>query len=140
MARLLRRRSTPRRGWRSTAREAASRSLERGATTPLARVVPDARQDPAFDGVIIEASVLARLLGMKLLTLEGTIVLRPALVQQLADHSSPEDPVAPIERSAADPADPHQGIPSPGPRLAQARQLITASAEELRAVNGSVGR
>jgi hypothetical protein len=44
-------------------------------------VVPDSSKRLS-DGVLIETSVLARLLGVKLLTLEGTVVVTPA---QLVD-------------------------------------------------------
>lgn len=44
-------------------------------------VVPDGHSRLS-DGVIIETSVLARLLGIKLLTLEGTVLVSPAQLQE----------------------------------------------------------
>jgi hypothetical protein len=49
-----------------------------GATSPLVlKAVPDRRRRVS-DGVLVEASILARLLGIRLLTLDLTLVLVPA--------------------------------------------------------------
>jgi hypothetical protein len=53
------------------------------ATTPGREVAADA-QSQLSDGVIVETSVLARLLGVKLLTLEGVVVLSPAHLRDAA--------------------------------------------------------
>ena len=60
-----------------------------GATSPLAlEAVPDRRRRVS-DGVLVEASILARLLGLRLLTLDVTLVLVPAEVSAPTPPSSP---------------------------------------------------
>ena len=85
MGKSWQRRGVPRSGWKRTAREATSQQLVQTTTSPPALVSPDSSSDT--DAVIIEASVLARLLGVRLLTLEATVVLSPAQVR--ADHGAP---------------------------------------------------
>jgi hypothetical protein len=59
-----------------------------GATSPLAlEAVPDRRRRVS-DGVLVEASILARLLGLRLLTLDVTLVLVPAEVSAPAPPSA----------------------------------------------------
>jgi hypothetical protein len=51
-----------------------------GATIPVAlRALPDRRRRPS-DGVLVEASILGRVLGLRLLKLDAVIVLTPAEV------------------------------------------------------------
>ena len=83
----------------------SSRRLARGApraaeaAAPLVlTAVPD-RNRRASDGVLIEASVLARLLGIRLLTLDATVVFAPADVtgpqsaaQRPWEHASARPP------------------------------------------------
>jgi hypothetical protein len=62
-----------------------------GATSPLSlEAVPDRRRRVS-DGVLVEASILARLLGLRLLTLDVTLVLVPADVS--APSTVPARPV-----------------------------------------------
>jgi pyridoxal biosynthesis lyase PdxS len=50
--------------------------------------VPDRRRRPS-DGIVVEASILARVLGARLLTLDATVVVAPADVT--ARSSAPRD-------------------------------------------------
>lgn len=50
-------------------------------------MVPDSSKRLS-DGLLIETSVLARLFGFKLLTLEGTVVVTPAQLRELS-HGRP---------------------------------------------------
>lgn len=59
--------------------------------------VPD-RSRRLSDGVLVEASVLARILGMRILKLDMTVVLAPAEVTTLPSRS-PGPPTRPSPRS-----------------------------------------
>lgn len=95
------------------------------------------------DGVIIETSVLARLMGIKLLTLEGTVLVSPAQLQERYHaHATPDAvPVAvtrhqaPAERlnggSAARSGAPDEAV---GARLAAAARLLDESSRDLRSI------
>ena len=96
-------------------------------TGPVAlTAIPDRRRRLS-DGVLVDASIHARLLGLRLLTVDATIVLVPADVAgtSRADHPAP--------RRAA----PRSSAPAPrrsvaaGPRLAQAVRTINEAAELL---------
>ena len=50
-----------------------------GTSGRVATAARDRRRRPS-DGVVVEASILARLLGLRLLTLDATVVLVPAEV------------------------------------------------------------
>jgi hypothetical protein len=82
-------------------------------------------------GVVVEASLLARLLGLKLLTLEGTVVLSPARVDDgLTSRSTPvngtRDPAIVALPSS------HASADAPvGSRLAAAEQLLADCGETL---------
>jgi hypothetical protein len=90
--------------------------------------VPDRRRHLS-DGVLVDASVQARLLGLRLLTLEATVVIAPAEVTS----PSPTAQRAPRVRA------PRSSSLSPGrsvtarPGLAQAVQSINEAAELLAA-------
>jgi hypothetical protein len=78
----------PRRRLRNLRRSARGTPRAAGTAAPLVlTAVPD-RNRRAADGVLIQASVAARLLGAKLLTLDATVVLVPADVTapQSAEH------------------------------------------------------
>jgi hypothetical protein len=91
------------------------------ATAPVVlSAVPDHRRSLA-DGVLVEASVLARVLGMRLLTLHATVVLAPAQV------TAP--PAGPVRTSA-----PTLGRLPPGAAgrdLAEAVRTLNEGAEIL---------
>ncbi len=96
-------------------------------TGPVAlTAIPDRRRRLS-DGVLVDASIHARLLGLRLLTVDATIVLVPA---DVAGTSAPVPPAAgrPAPRSSA-----HAPSPSvaAGPRLAQAVRTINEAAELL---------
>jgi hypothetical protein len=93
------------------------------------------------DGLLIETSVLARLFGFKLLTLEGTVVVTPAQLRELSHgHPMATDVTAfsrAYEASAA--ARRMQGLTTTaveseervGIRLAEAVRLLHESAGDL---------
>jgi hypothetical protein len=100
-------------------------------------IPPSSRQ--LSDGLLIETSVLARLLGIKLLTLEGTVVLSPAQLQgglSLGVSTSPQAGrlgTAKRTRDAASSATrPHGRL---GDRLALSARLLDECADELRALD-----
>jgi hypothetical protein len=134
MGRSWRRHAVPPSGWKRTALEAASRQLVQNAASPPALVRPDS--SPGADAVILEASVLARLLGVRLLTLEGTIVLSPAQIQPF--ETPPEQHDTRPDRTTPSQGGSQAGwgtrTRSLGLGLAEAGQLIADSAATLRAV------
>ena len=73
------------------------------------RAVPDPRRR-LNDGVLIQASVLARVLGVRLLRLETTVILAPAKVQVPAApaapvNTRPTNPTpTPVARTRSEPA------------------------------------
>ena len=79
--------------------------IDRQAPTRPQRVVPDSSKRLS-DGLLIETSVLARLFGFKLLTLEGTVVVTPAQLREQAGYPVSTDSKAfprPYEASGAAP-------------------------------------
>jgi hypothetical protein len=96
-------------------------------TGPVAlTAIPDRRRRLS-DGVLVDASLHARLLGLRLLTVDATIVLVPA---DVAGTSPTTHPAA--QRSAPRPlaAAPMRSVAA-GPRLAQAVRTINEAAELL---------
>ena len=87
MSRFGGRRRRRRHAWKTTARRAAQQTLATTTAGPPV-AVPDGNKDLS-GGVLIETSVLARLLGVKLLTLEGTVVVSPADIRPLDIHPQP---------------------------------------------------
>ena len=97
--------------WTSSARVTPRAA---GATIPVPlTAVPGRRRRPT-DGVLVEASILARLLGIRLLTLDATLVLVPA------DVTGP----SPAPRDS-------RARPCTGRRLAEAVRSINEGAELL---------
>jgi hypothetical protein len=87
--------------------------------------VPDHRRR-LTDGILVEASILGRVLGIRILTLDATLVLVPA-------HVSASSPAA-LHRPARPPT--HSAVPSTrlgpaGQGLAKAVQSINEAAELL---------
>ena len=82
-------------GWRGrlTDSKSSSRVGPRAAesTAPLLTAAPDRRRRLS-EGTLIEASVVARLLGIKLLKLHATVMMMPADVE--ARPAAPPDPAA----------------------------------------------
>jgi hypothetical protein len=97
-----------------------------GATSPLAlEAIPDRRRRVS-DGILVEASILARLLGLRLLTLDVTLVLVPAEV------SAPPSAARGLPAGAS--AGRHSAPlarPVPGGGLADAVRSINEGAELL---------
>jgi hypothetical protein len=89
------------------------------------RLVPT---DTASDGFAIDTFVLARLLGIRLLTLEGVVLVSPARATSPAatDRKAVAGPLEPT--SPGPPLDP------PGASLARASQILSECSEELRAL------
>jgi hypothetical protein len=140
MSRSLQRLATPRSGWKTTSKAATSRRIERQVPTRPQTVVPDSSKTLS-DGLLIETSVLARLFGFKLLTLEGTVVVSPAQLRDLA-HGLPdrEDSAAvsrahEAPRAAVEPPALVSTAAHPGARLgiglAAAGRLLHESAGDL---------
>jgi len=68
----------------------APRNAERAA--PILLTAVPVRRKRLSEGTLVEASVVARLLGMRLLKLDATVVLMPADVA--AQSAAPHDPPA----------------------------------------------
>ena len=103
----------------------APRTLETKA--PVALMATPDRRRRLSDGVLVDASIHARLLGLKLLTVDAAIVLMPADVSApsaaahpAAGRSAPRSSAAASRRAVA-----------AGPRLAQAVRSINEAAEVL---------
>jgi len=103
-----------------------------GTAAPLELTAVPGRGRRLSDGVLVDASVHARLLGLRLLTLDATIVIAPAEVTS----PSPAAHRAPRARASRSPG---RSVGSPGrsvaarPGLAQAVQSINEAAELLAA-------
>jgi hypothetical protein len=120
--------------------EATSRPLT-VAATPVAQALSPSADSRLADGVLVEASVLARLLGLKLLTLEGTVLLSPAQVHNGQRHvfeppkavRSVRDADAAIEREqAGSTATAHAAREGGRSSLAAAELLLEECSETLR--------
>ena len=104
-------------------------------------MVPDGSKRLS-DGLLIETSVLARLFGVKLLTLEGNVVVTPAQLRELSQVQSSmvSEPTAPprtcealmtprrTETQASTAGRSNERI---GLRLAAAMLVLKESADEL---------
>ena len=62
------------------------------ATAPLVSMATPDRRRRLSEGVLVEARIRARLLGIRLLTIDATVVLAPAAVTapSLAAHDPPQ--------------------------------------------------
>jgi hypothetical protein len=99
----------------------AARTLETAAPVVLT-ATPDRRRRLS-DGVLVDASIHARLLGLRLLTIDASIVLVPADVMAASPAAQP-----PAPRSSG-PSRRRSG--AAGPRLAQAVRSLDEAAELL---------
>lgn len=143
MRRSLRRRGTHRSGWKSTSKAATSRTIERHIPTARHTVVPDSSKRLS-DGLLIETSVLARLFGIKLLTLEGAVVVTPAQLSEPAEGHPVVTDTAALPRAYDVVTGPRrtQGLPTGarsgqriGSQLADAVRLLDESAGDLEALD-----
>ena len=75
------------------------------------------------DGVLVETALVARVLGLRLLRVDGTVLLAPARL-----HEGPGQPT-PLVLSSV----PEDGpVVEPGRRLVEARRLLRTNGERLR--------
>ena len=136
MRKSLLRRARRQSGWRRTATVAADRLVVREPVQTTAHLAP---AETASDGLAVETHILARLLGVKLLTLEGVVLVSPAAV-------TPEDSARASGSTTRTVSNvPAQQISSrrhadangltPGSGLAGAARLLDECAEELRALD-----
>ena len=128
MRRSLLRRAKRQSGWRRTATVAADRLVVPDPVRPTAQLVP---AETGSDGFAVETHVLARLLGIKLLTLEGVVLVSPAQVSR--------DDVDRAGYPQQSPPNPTNGVAdgrtSPGTGLGDAARLLDECTEELRALD-----
>ena len=97
------------------------------------RAVPDPRRR-LNDGVLIQASVLARVLGVRLLKLDTTVILAPAEVQVPAARAAPANgrPAKPASASTPTPVRAAARRSGPAGRaLADAVRSVNEGAELL---------
>jgi hypothetical protein len=104
----------------------APRTLATRGPTALT-AIPD-RSRRLSDGVLVDASIRARLLGLRLLTIDATIVLVPADVAGTSPTAHPAAAQRPAPRPV--PPAPRRSVAA-GPRLAQAVRTINEAAELL---------
>ena len=83
---------------------------------------PD-EEGPLSDGVLVETALVARVLGLRLLRVDGTVLLAPARL-----HERPGQPT-PLVLSSASVDGP---VVEPGRRLVEARRLLRTNGERLR--------
>jgi hypothetical protein len=121
MSRFGRRRARQRGGWRSTASRGRSRP-GRTVALPLATMQPD-EESRLSDGVLVETALVARVLGLRLLRVDGTVLLAPArLHERRADTPTTTPPSLPTDGAELE----------PGLHLVEARRLLRTNGERLR--------
>lgn len=118
-------------------------SRRRGGTPRQGRTVtlrgqPDSRRRPS-DGIVAEASIVARLLRLRLLTLDATVLVSPAVVTTPSSGTRPvgspaSDGRAPARAARVPPARPVGG------RLAAAARDVDESAATLAAARSGTAR
>ncbi len=115
-------------GWSRTAAAAASLVIRAPALSSRGSVIPDSSKRLS-EGVVVQTSLLARVLGMKLLTVEGTVLVSPARLQG-PDNYVEETPSggakSPAERGLA--ASPNGLV---GTRLGLTARLLDENAGDL---------
>lgn len=106
---------------------AASRRVVLAPTGAPALVAPD-ESVALSDGAIVETSILARLLGIKLLTIEGTVILFPAKPRGFvsAEPTARQSPV--YVDAGVGPAKVRPSYSRAGQGLAEASRLLQESA------------
>jgi hypothetical protein len=109
-------------------------------------VIPDSSKQLS-DGVVIQASVLARLLGVKLLTVDATVLVSPAQLDQPETERVPgafiASPSGAERAPLASRVDPTRYSPAPAPlnglvgsRLGLAARMLDESTGDLRSLDG----
>jgi hypothetical protein len=140
MRRSWLRRARRQSGWRRTATVAADRLVVPAPERPTAHLVP---AETGSDGFAVETHVLARLLGVKLLTLEGVVLVSPAQVSQDGIHE-PVAPPIPLRaigdghpRTLPKRAPARRTDAAGGSSLGEAARLLDECTEELRALDAT---
>lgn len=111
---------------------AADRLVVPGPTSGSARLTPS---DTASDGFVVETHVLARLLGVKLLTLEGVVLVSPAQVRRPPDAQTNGRPTESERVRSA--SSPHARRPLTSKTSGTTRATTTsASRSAVRATDG----
>jgi hypothetical protein len=103
--------------------------------TETAAVIPDSSKRLS-EGVVVQTSLLARVLGIKLLTVEGTVLLSPARLQQPENYNAATaascDLPADIQRDGAGESSPVLPV---GSRLGLVARLLDENATQLGDLN-----
>ncbi len=146
MSGSLQRLRTHRSGWKTTSNAATSRRIDRQEPTRRRpqTVVRDSSK-PLSGGLLIETSVLARLLGFKLLTLEGTVVVTPAQLRELSQrypvgtdstaYARTSDASGAARLTQGHTTTDHQSRQRVGTRLAEAVRLLHETAGDLEGLD-----
>jgi hypothetical protein len=98
------------------------------SATPIVLTAIPSRRKRLSDGVLVEASVLGRLLGVRILTLRASVVLAPA---EVTSASSAHHDLAVRAAARSSPVAPTRRPPVAGHGLAEAVRRIDEGAELL---------
>lgn len=129
MNRFGRWRSRPRSGWRRTARTEPWHGPGTGGSS--AALLPDG-SNHLSDGVVVETRLIARLLGVRLLRVEGTILMSPARLVAAAGARPAAMPRATYGAAARTSVrSPGGGTERPGDDLAEAARLLALNRRAL---------
>ena len=137
MRRSLLRRARRQSGWRRTATVAADRLVVPEPVQTTAHLAP---AETASDGLAVETHILARLLGVKLLTLEGVVLVSPAAVSREGSATASTPTTRTVSKAPAREISSRRhnadtnGL-TPGSGLAGAARLLDECTEELRALD-----
>lgn len=112
-------------GWRSTARVTAAAEPRAGATNRVGRL---------SEGTLVEASVVGRVLGVRVLTLDAVVLLSPAATPQAP---APPRPLLPRRRGLAEAV---RRIEEGEEVLAEARRLRQSGGVPARSSTTAAGR
>ena len=110
----------------------ARRRRRRAQESPTTTLIgfPDRRRRPS-DGIVAEAAIVGHVLGLRLLTLDATVVLSPAVVTA----PSSTRPAVPALQGPLRPVDAPASAPL-GRRLAEAARSIDEGAAALAQARG----
>ena len=99
------------------------------ATTPLLSTPTPDRRRRLSEGVLLEATIRARLLGLRLLTIDATVVLAPAEVAAPASAAQDLPPRAPLPpgRAWSRAAATRQGLAEAVQSINEGRELLAAT-------------
>jgi hypothetical protein len=147
MRRSWLRRSGRPRDWTRTARAAADRHIATDQPAQLRAQL--GRTDNLSGGFALETSVLARLLGIKLLTLEGVVFVLPAEIREPRGRPAGRSHAATTVDARTTRDLPSRTVPNAnqftreapaegrtGSRLDQAARLLDECSAELRSLGG----